>query len=200
MAIRLSRRHFAALGAGLVLPDLTALGGIGKSALAAQLPDVAPNLDVTIPQPLPRFHFLDTAGRRLTLEHYRGEGLVVNFWATWCPPCRAELPSLVALNRRIVKYGIRVLPISVDSQGIDVVRSYYKDHRITGVPILLDPSSSALDAFQVSGIPLTVIVDRRGSMVASLQGAGDWNSNAVIARLRKLIGPKPPAAPKATST
>ena len=200
MRFGLSRRQFAALGAGLVLPDLTSLAGIGKSAEAMELPDVAPNLDVTVPQPLPDFHFLDAFGRRLTLAHFRGEGLVVNFWATWCPPCRAELPTLVALNPRIRGDGIRVLPISVDSQGIKAVRPYYAKHHITGVPILLDPRSSALDAFDVNGIPFTVIVDRTGQMVASLQGAGDWNTPATIAQLRKLIGPKPAAASGTTAT
>lgn len=200
MSFGLSRRQFAALGAGFLLPDLTSLAGLGKSAHAFQLPDVAQNLDVTIPQPVPKFHFLDMAGRRLTLADFKGEGLVVNFWATWCPPCRAELPSLVALNKRIEKDGIRVLPISVDSEGVNAVRPYYKNHDITGVPILLDPSSSALDAFEVSGIPFTVIIDRKGEMIASLQGAGDWNSEAVVKRLVKLIGPKPSAAPKTTAT
>ncbi len=200
MRFGLSRRRFAQLGAGLVLPDLTSLAGIGKSAAAMTLPDVGPNLDATVPQPVPDFHFLDASGRRMTLAAFRGEGLVVNFWATWCPPCRAELPTLLALDPKIRADGMRVLPISVDSQGIKAVRPYFARHHITGVPMLLDPSSSALDAFNIGGIPFTVIVDRAGQMVASLQGAGDWDTPATIARLRRLVGPKSPAAPPTTST
>ncbi|CAG4923072.1 unnamed protein product [Acidocella sp. C78] len=200
MRFGLSRRRFAQLGAGLVLPDLTSLAGIGKSAAAMTLPDVGPNLDATVPQPEPDFHFLDASGRRMTLAAFRGEGLVVNFWATWCPPCRAELPTLLALDPKIRADGMRVLPISVDSQGIKAVRPYFARHHITGVPMLLDPSSSALDAFNIGGIPFTVIVDRAGQMVASLQGAGDWDTPATIARLRRLVGPKPAAAPPTTST
>lgn len=198
MAIGLSRRLFTTLGAGLLLPDLTALAGAGKSAAAAALPDAAQNLDETLPQTPPLFHFMDISGRRLTLAHYHGDGLVVNFWATWCPPCRAELPSLVALNRQILPEGIRVLPISVDRQGIKAVRPYYRAHHITGVPMLFDPNSSALAAFQTSGIPLTVIIDRKGEVVATLQGAGDWTSAAP--KLRRLVGPKVPKAASTTST
>ncbi|MGC9269663.1 TlpA family protein disulfide reductase [Acidiphilium sp.] len=200
MTIGLSRRHFAALGAGVLLPDLTALVGLGKSASARQLPSVAQNLAETLPEPAPEFHFMDASGRRLTLAHYRGEGLIVNFWATWCPPCRAELPSLVALNRIVLPEGIRVLPISVDSDGIKAVIPYYKKHDITGVPMLIDPSSSALRAFQVNGIPLTVIINRKGDVVASLQGAGDWNSAATATKIRQLVGPPLPKPSSSTAT
>lgn len=188
------------LGAGLLLPDLTALGGFGKSADAAQLPQAASNLLETLPQPAPEFHFMDASGRRLTLAHYRGEGLVVNFWATWCPPCRAELPTLVALDKLVKPYGIRVLPISVDQQGIAVVKPYYKNHGITGMPMLIDPSSSALNAFHANGIPLTVVIDRKGDMVATLEGAGNWDDQVMVAKLRKLIGPKLSHPPVTTST
>ncbi|MEE3501661.1 TlpA disulfide reductase family protein [Acidiphilium acidophilum] len=200
MAIKLSRRHFAALGAGVLLPDLTALAGLGKSAFAMSLPDVAQNLAETLPEPAPDFHFMNAAGRRLGLAHYKGEGLIVNFWATWCPPCRAELPSLVVLNKMLLPDGIRVLPISVDSDGIKAVIPYYKKHDITGVPMLIDPSSSALRAFQVNGIPLTVIVNRKGDVVASLQGAGNWATATTAAKVRELIGPPLAKGTKATAT
>jgi thiol-disulfide isomerase/thioredoxin len=200
MANGLSRRHFGILGAGLMLPDLTALAGFGKSAVAMDLPDVAQNLAETLPQAAPDFHFMNASGRRLTLAHYRGEGLIVNFWATWCPPCRAELPSLVKLNKMLLPDGIRVLPISVDSNGIKAVIPYYKKHDITGVPMLIDPSSSALRAFQVNGIPLTVIVNRKGEVVATLQGAGNWNTASTAAKVRELIGPPLPKAHTTTAT
>lgn len=200
MANGLSRRHFGILGAGLILPDLTALVGFGKSAVAMDLPDVAQNLAETLPQAAPDFHFMNASGRRLTLAHYRGEGLIVNFWATWCPPCRAELPSLVKLNKMLLPDGIRVLPISVDSNGIKAVIPYYKKHDITGVPMLIDPSSSALRAFQVNGIPLTVIVNRKGEVVATLQGAGNWNTASTAAKIRELIGPPLPKAHTTTAT
>jgi thiol-disulfide isomerase/thioredoxin len=200
MAIGLSRRQFAALGAGVILPDLTALAGFGKSARAGQLPDVGQNLAETLPQPVPSFHFMDAAGRRLTLAHYHGEGLVVNFWATWCPPCRAELPSLVAINKVLRPDGIRVLPISVDSNGIQAVAPYYKEHDITGVPMLFNPNSSALQAFQVNGIPLTVIVNRKSEVVATLSGAGNWNSAGTVARVRQLIGPADGVVAKPAAT
>ncbi|MCF3946723.1 TlpA family protein disulfide reductase [Acidiphilium sp. AL] len=193
MALTLSRRHFAAIGAGLAAPGLASLAGFGKSARASDLPDAAGALGEIMPVPPPPFHFMNAGGRRLTLAHYRGEGLVVNFWATWCGPCTRELPTLAALNKVLLPDGIRVLPISVDSSGARAVEPYYAKHHIEGLPVLVDPSSSALAAFHVDGIPLTVLIDRKGDMVARLEGAGDWNTPATAAKVRRLVGgAKPP--------
>jgi len=142
---------------------------------------------------------MDSAGRVLTLAHYKGTGLVVNFWATWCPPCRAELPTLIALNKKLHGSGIRVLLISVDINGIDSVVPFYKEHQITDMPILVDPSSSALNAFQSGGIPFTAVIDRNGDVVASLEGAGDWDTKTTEAAIRRLIGPPADVGTKSKS-
>ena len=144
-----------------------------------------------MPVPPPKFHFIDPQGRRLTLAHYQGTGLIVNFWATWCPPCRAELPTLLALNQKLHGTDIRVLLISVDSDGLQVVRPFFQRHHITGIPMLIDPNSSALDAFGTSGIPFTAVVNRQGLVAATLEGAGDWNTPTTLAAIKKIMGPAP---------
>ncbi len=151
-----------------------------------------------MPVPPPKFHFTDPKGRRLTLADYKGTGLIVNFWATWCPPCRAELPTLLALNQKLHGTGIRVLLISVDSYGLDVVRPYFQRHHITGVPMLTDSNSSALIAFDTSGIPFTAVVNRDGLVAATLEGAGDWNTKTTLAAIKKIMGP-PLTKPKPKS-
>ncbi|HEX7388977.1 MAG TPA: TlpA disulfide reductase family protein [Acidiphilium sp.] len=170
------------------MPGLASLAGFGKSARAQALPDVAGALTEVMPSPPPPFRFMNAGGRRLSLADYRGQGLIVNFWATWCGPCTRELPTLAALNKTLSPDGIRVLPISVDATGVRAVEPYYAAHHIEGLPVLVDPSSSALDAFHVNGIPLTIIIDRKGDMVAELEGAGDWNTPATAAAVRRLVG------------
>ncbi len=175
---------------GFLLPDLATLAGFGKSADAAiRLPNASSSWRENLPLAAPPFHFMNSGGKILSLAHYLGTGLVVNFWATWCAPCRAELPTLVALNKRLHGSGIRVLLISIDTGGMKTVAPFYRQHNIKGLPILLDPSSSALDAFQTPGIPFTVIVNRGGDVVASLLGAGDWDTTATEVALHRLIGP-----------
>lgn len=199
-----SRRSLAMLAAGATAPDLAALAGFSKSAHAAiHLPDASSGWNQTMPIPAPEFHFMDQEGRRLTLAHYHGTGLIVNFWATWCPPCRAELPTLLALNKSLHGTGIRVLLISVDSSGAQVVRPFFERHHITGMPMLIDPNSSALTAFDTSGIPFTAVVNRNGLIAATLEGAGDWNTPTTIAAIKHIMGPtqpKPKPKPKLTAT
>lgn len=180
----LTRRRLAAFGAGLAA---SALGG--KSAFAFPLADAAAKLTDIFPVRPPAISFTDAAGRRLTLADYRGSGLVVNLWATWCAPCKAEMPTLAALNRRLRGEGILVLPISIDATGAEAVTPYFAAHRIKGLPVLLDPSGSALAALHGEGVPLTVIIDRRGMMVARSLGGADWNTAAAIAKIREMTGP-----------
>jgi len=104
------------------------------------------------------------------------------------------MPTLAALNKVLTPEGILVLPISVDSTGAAAVKPYFTTHHIEGLPVLLDPSSSALGAFKAEGIPLTVIIDRKGQMVARTLGGANWNTPAVASRIRSLVGAKPASA------
>ena len=185
MAMALTRRRLAACGAGLA-----AAAGFGKSAFAMPLPDALGRLSDMFPVAPPSFSFTDAAGKKLSLADYRGNGLIVNFWATWCAPCKAEMPTLAALNKVLTPDGIRVLPISVDSSGAEAVTSYFAAHHIEGLPVLLNPSSSALEAFHAEGIPLTIIIDRNGRMVAKTLGGADWNTPATASKIRSMVGAK----------
>lgn len=168
MRFGLSRRQFAALGAGLVLPDLTSLAGIGKSAEAMELPDVAPNLDVTVPQPLPDFHFLDAFGRRLTLAHFRGEGLVVNFWATWCHPCLAEMPELSQLDQR--RADLSVLGLAYDDISPDQLKAFLAVHPVR-YPIAQVDMFDPPQGFEApAGLPTTYLLDRQGRIARRFVG------------------------------
>jgi thiol-disulfide isomerase/thioredoxin len=159
-----------------------------REARAAELPDVANVLVPTDPpQDPPDGVFLDADGGEHTLASFRGRGMVVNFWATWCQPCIAEMPSLAALSRALAPHDIAVLPLSSDRGGANVVTAWFEKHAVTGLPILLDPRGAMTQAWGGRGIPTTHIIARDGKERARLEGAADWSSENAIALIRRLV-------------
>ncbi len=135
--------------------------------------------------------FTDAAGDKLTLAAYRGAGLVVNIWATWCGPCVAEFPTLAAAAPALAAAKILVLPISIDFEGLKAVKPFYAKHFISTLPILLDPDGSATDALNADGVPITIIINPAGQMVGRAIGAGNWNTGRTFRILHRLAGPAP---------
>jgi thiol-disulfide isomerase/thioredoxin len=187
----LSRRGIIAATAGLA-----AAAGTGNSALAqidaGDLPPASDGLQGAAPVPAPALRFLDEAGAHKTLADYAGHGLVVNLWATWCGPCVAEIPSFAAVAPVLRRSGILVLPISIDINGLAAVKPFYARTGITGLPILLDTSGGTMDTLNANGVPVTVIINAAGQMVARVDGAADWNTPGTIKALRILTGVQPP--------
>ncbi len=109
------------------------------------------------------FTLTDLTGKSWTLKSLKGSVVAVNFWATWCPPCRKEMPDLDALYRRFKDQGFVVLAIS--DEGIDKVKPYI-GHAQVSYPILLDPGGEVGRRFEISGIPKTFVYDRDGKLVA----------------------------------
>ncbi|HUB15962.1 MAG TPA: TlpA disulfide reductase family protein [Acetobacteraceae bacterium] len=151
-------------------------------ALGAVLQPVDP------PVPAPDISFVDAGGRTHRLSEFRGHGMVINLWATWCAPCVAEMPSLAALSKTLAPADIAVLPLSSDHGGAAAVEAFFRAHGITGLPVLLDPQGVAEQAFGVDGIPTSVIIDKQGREQARLSGSADWSTPAAVAIVRKLVG------------
>ena len=142
---------------------------------------------VSPPQPVPDGVFVTPDGASHRLDAFKGRGMVVNMWATWCAPCVAEMPSLEALSKALAPQDIAVLPLSSDRGGADTVRDWYQAHGITALPVLLDPKGAMARAFQSRGIPTTVIINTANLVVARLEGAADWASPAAQALIQELI-------------
>jgi thiol-disulfide isomerase/thioredoxin len=158
-----------------------------KPRAQAGLKDLATALHpLQSPKPAPNIVFLDAHGATHHLSEFRGHGVVVNLWATWCAPCVAEMPSLAALSKAVAPGGIAVLPLSSDQGGAAAVAAFFQRHGITGLPVLLDPNGDAERAFNVPGIPTSVIIDQAGMIKARMEGSADWSTPVAAALVRKL--------------
>ncbi len=142
------------------------------------------------PQPLPELAALDAEGRPRALQEWRGKVLLVNFWATWCPPCRKEMPHIAALQKAFADADFLVLAISEDTRGHDWARQGLKMLGADNLMLLWDRGGAALRAVKERALPVTLLVDRQGREVARLIGPADWNSDEAHAIIRALLAQK----------
>ncbi len=183
------RRDVLSRGLVAIAGTLTAAAIARKLAAAERLPDLAQAVNRRQPREVaPPILFTDASNRPHSLEEFRGRGMVVNLWATWCLPCVAEMAALETLARALSPYDIAVLPLSSDRGGIARIATFYQDRGITGLPMLLDPGGGAGQAFGARGIPTTFIIDRQGREAGRVEGAADWSTVQAATLVRSLIG------------
>lgn len=135
----------------------------------------------------PNIVFVQSDGKERRLSEFRGHAMVLNFWATWCAPCVAEMPALAILSHALAPHDIAVMPLSSDRGGAAVVRRFYETRKISGLPVLLDPKGEAGRAFDAKGIPATVVIDKQGRLCARMDGAADWSAPNVAGRILRLV-------------
>jgi thiol-disulfide isomerase/thioredoxin len=194
MSLKVSRRRalvsVATVAAGAFLGNVAP-----RPAIAQEMGSIDDMETMPPGATLPAFQFFTPDDQARTLADYRGRGVVLNLWATWCGPCVAELPTLDALAAAVAADDIVVLPLSSDAGGAASVRAFYDGHDIEHLPVLLDPGGAITQAWQVPGIPVTVIFDRSGHPRARLVGGADWSTPEAVARVRALCGPNLSKAP-----
>jgi peroxiredoxin len=134
----------------------------------------------------PGFVLPDLGGMPIRLSDHRGNVVLLNFWATWCPPCRAEMPSMEKLYQVYRERGLTILAISSDVSGRTAVEPFVRKRGLT-FPILLNPERDVFAQYGVRGLPTSYLVDRRGRVVSSEIGARDWSSGAVRETVERLL-------------
>lgn len=139
------------------------------------------------PKPLPEIRFEDVNGRKLTLANFRGKVVLLNIWATWCPPCREEMPSLDRLQAKLGGPGFEVVPLSIDRSDIFVVKSFYEELGLKALRMYIDKTSKVTGDLGVVGLPTTLLVDRKGREIGRLVGPAEWDSPEAIAVIRRYM-------------
>ena len=128
-----------------------------------------------------------------TLASYRGDVVVLNIWATWCPPCRAEMPSLERLHREFARRGLKIVAVSVDEPGTaDAIRDFAKEYGLT-FEILHDETKRIQRDFRTTGVPETFVIARDGIIRKKLIGADDWSSAGNRSLMAQLLAEPEPA-------
>lgn len=153
-------------------------------ASAAWTPVVAANLVPSTPKQV-EFVVRDRDGATHAATEFRSRLTLLHFWASWCLPCREELPALAALQSDLGKQGVRVIAVSVDRLGWDVIDRTVEKLGVGGLQLFHDRDRAAVVALGVEALPTTIIIDGQGREVARMQGQGDWGSEAVR---RELLG------------
>lgn len=153
-------------------------GLVALFVLATALPALAAGGRVTVhdtPREVPAISFHADDGTRRALEDFRGKAVVLDLWATWCLPCRAEFPDLDRLQERRGAEGLVVVPISIDRKGWPAVEKFYADTGVTHLKRYLDDDRTISGLLGVRALPTTLILDREGREVARIEGPLDWS-------------------------
>lgn len=132
----------------------------------------------------PDFSLVDIDDKQHRLSFYRGKVVIVNFWATWCPPCRFELPSMEALWQELKKEDVVMLAINI-GEDADTIFTFTTDYPVT-FPLLMDRDSSVIKQYPVLGIPTSFIIDPQGRIIYRAVGTREWNDEKIIKQIIEL--------------
>jgi len=139
------------------------------------------------PQPVINVRYQTENGSRGDIEDFRGKVILLNVWATWCVPCRDEMPTLDALQAELGSDRFEVVALSIDRAGLPVVRRFYDEIGITNLKMYVDKTMLSMTALRTIGLPTTILIDAQGQELGRLVGAAEWNDPEMVSFLRSFI-------------
>jgi len=161
--------------------------GIG-SARAEDVASVF--VPLSTPEALPAFVFEDAEGKSLRLDDFRGKAVVLNIWASWCPPCVAEMPSLDALQKNFPDRKLVVIALNADRGGTVATVNFFRRHEIHNLSVYNDPTGRVSSVLHARNLPTSFLIAPDGKEIGMVEGDADWSSAESIAFLReKLMKP-----------
>ena len=138
------------------------------------------------PREVPEIGFADGQGREVTLEDFRGRTVLLNVWATWCPPCVEEMPTLDALQAELGGDGFEVVALSIDRAGPGAVRTFFEQTGVEHLGLYIDETGRASSKLGVLGLPATLLIDEEGRELGRLIGPAEWDEPEMVDFLRGL--------------
>ncbi len=133
----------------------------------------------------PAFSLPTYDGKTMTLSDYRGKIVFLNIWATWCPPCREEMPSMQRLHEHFIDNDFAMLTISIDEKTADI-EPFMKELGLT-FPVAIDPKQVVVSQYGITGVPETYLIDKNGIVIHHLVGPGEWDTPEIFSALEQLI-------------
>jgi len=149
--------------------------------------DATPFIALPTPRPITAFSFTNSDDAPLTLADFRGRIVLLNVWATWCVPCRKEMPALDRLQAKLAGPGFAVVPLSIDHRGRDAVAHFYRELGLTSLGIYIDKSASVTYAVNAVGMPTTLLIDSEGRELGRVIGPAEWDGAAMLSRLTSYL-------------
>jgi len=131
-----------------------------------------------------QLQFKDADGKALSLADFRGRAVLLNVWATWCGPCRKEMPALDRLQAKLSGTDFEVIALSIDRGGLGVVERFFDEIGIANLAIYLDESAAAMSVLGITGIPTTLLIDPDGQEIRRWAGPAEWDSPAMETLIR----------------
>ena len=139
------------------------------------------------PKPVDNVSFVDGEGKPRSLADFRGKVVLLNLWATWCVPCRQEMPTLDRLQAKLGGNDFHMVALSLDQGGLQVVRDFYREIGIQHLQIYLDEQMQTLQSLGAFGLPATLLLDREGREIGRKVGAAEWDSPQVIEFVQEVM-------------
>jgi thiol-disulfide isomerase/thioredoxin len=139
------------------------------------------------PRQLSEIQFENAQGKAMSLADFHGKVVLLNIWATWCAPCRREMPTLERLQAELGGPNFEVVALSIDRNGLPAVEEFYGEIGLETPPIYVDESGKAQRTLSVLGIPTTLLIDRDGNEIGRLAGPAEWDSPEMVSFIRGYI-------------
>jgi thiol-disulfide isomerase/thioredoxin len=136
--------------------------------------------------PAPEIIVNSLQGKPLKLSDLKGKVVLLNFWATWCPPCREEIPSMMKLNSAMTGKPFQMIAVSIDEGGVPAIESFLKTSGFA-LPAYTDPDGRAAKAYGITGVPETFVIDKNGILIKKIVGSLKWDSPEVFSNLERLM-------------